>query len=340
MDQVAAFATDDITAEIVTKALGLVGGQPMFDFVDAIAAKDAGRAVRLLRSLFDKGIDVSDFINELLEHFRSMMILSSDKNSDDLIAHSPDALAELKRQTSQFTTGDIIRMIRMAADANLSLKSDMDEMLTVELMAIRMAKIESTVQLEEILRAIALGAKPGASAGTDLFASPTEKKKNESLTIVRGTTEPVAPVERTAYTGTVTLDTVRIGWSGFLDFLRQKSSMLASQMGIATVGAVANNAITIHFPKAGSVGQQIVQSSENLGILSGALRDYFKAPVTVTLADSPARESESSVSPQEKAVDVHQLIEKSPRLKQLIEKVDGEILGVRKHKPPINDTFR
>jgi DNA polymerase III subunit gamma/tau len=338
MDQVAAFATSDITEEIVTSALGLVGGQPLFDFIDAIAAKDAGRAVRLLRGLFDQGIDVADFINELLEHLRSLLILSSDKKSDDLIPHSPDAIAELKRQASQFSTGDIVRMIRMAAEANLSLRSDMDEMLTVELMAIRMAKLESTVQLEEVMRAISSGAS-GSAALSDLFPSPAEKKKNESLTMVRSVSEPAAPVERTIYSGTVTSETIRTGWSGFLESLRQKSSMLASQMGIATVGAVANNSVIIHFPGAGTTGRQITQSPEQFGILSNALRDYFRAPITITMADTPATDSETTLPPQEKAVDVNQLIDKSPRLKQLIERVDGEVLGVRKHKPTMNDTI-
>jgi DNA polymerase III subunit gamma/tau len=333
MDQVAAFATSDITEELVTSALGLVGGQPMFDYIDAIAAKDAGRAVRLLRGLFDKGIDVADFINELLEHLRSLMILSSDKTSDDLIPHSPDTLAELKRQTAQFTTGDIVRMIRMAAEANLSLKSDMDEMLTVELMAIRMAKLETTVQLEEIMRAISSGALSGSTPSSDLFPASSEKKKNESLTMVRSVAEPSTPVERMVYTGTVTSEIIRSGWSGFLESLRQKSSMLASQIGVASVGAVANNVITIHFPKSGSGGRQITHSTENLGILSNALRDYFRAPVSVTIAEIPASESDTTLPPQDKQVDVNQLIDNSPRLKQLIEKVDGEVLGVRKHKP-------
>jgi hypothetical protein len=76
----------------------------------------------------------------------------------------------------------------------------------------------------------------------------------------------------------------------------------------------------------------VVQKPENLQLVKRTLSDHFGGGFDLTLQlDKAAKETaadgeQSALRP----VNSKELMEKSPRLKALVDKVDGEIIGVRK----------
>ncbi len=114
--------------------------------------------------------------------------------------------------------------------------------------------------------------------------------------------------------------------------LKQKSQMLASQLGIAEVREVKNNRLTLAYPMSGTVNRQIVEKSDNLSLITDLLREHFKANLSITFEidqnkKGPTAELETNGRSSE---DMKKLVEDSPHIKKLMEKVDGEIIGVRK----------
>ncbi len=337
LDQIAAYTTESISEQQVIEALGLVDRTFLFDFTRAVASKDSKSCLRLIKNLFESGVDPRDFVSELLEHFRILLVLSTDKESGELLSYGEEEVKEYAEQSEYFSIGDVIRLMKCAADLNADLKdSGLDGRLLLEMTAVKMAEMESTVKFQEVLDAIKQAPAP-TSPGGDLFGYP-EKKKNESITdpvtLVRHQPEPddkpASPPP--TYSRLVNLPIVQSGWENFLSMLRTKRPMLASQLGMAEIKEVRDNRILLVYPASGENSRSIVEKPDNLNLITGELRQHYKANVTLRCEIDHTRSAPKAVEEpkNENSVDADELVKNSPRLKQIIEKFGGEIIGAKK----------
>ncbi|UCG60976.1 MAG: DNA polymerase III subunit gamma/tau [Candidatus Zixiibacteriota bacterium] len=339
LDQIAAYTTESISEKEVIEALGLVDRSFLFEFTKAIASKDSKSSLRLIKNLFDSGVDPKDFITELLEHFRILLVLSTDKESGELLSYGEEEVKEYEEQSEYFSMGDLIRLMKCSADLNADLKdSGLDGRLLLEMTAVKMAEMESTVKFQEVLDAIKQAPAPASEDG-DLFGH-TEKKKNDSITepvtIVRHEPQqsqlPASP--QPTYTRAVNLPIIESGWDNFLSMLRTKRPMLASQLGMAEIREVKDNKILLVYPASGENSRSIVAKTENLNLITGELRQHYKANVSLRFEIDHTKAAPRLVDEQknENNVDVTELLKNSPRLKQIIDRFDGEIIGAKKLK--------
>jgi hypothetical protein len=108
--------------------------------------------------------------------------------------------------------------------------------------------------------------------------------------------------------------------------------MLASQVSMAEIRSIKDNELELFFPAAGEASYQLVSKPDNLNLMMRVLREHFKTGLKVRVSVDPnrggnGRNDSKAVNPK---VDPQELLERSPRLKSLVDKVDGEIVGIRK----------
>jgi DNA polymerase-3 subunit gamma/tau len=331
LDQVVSFAGDTITRDKVVEALGLVDRQMLFDFAEAVAAKDSRKVLQLTKQILDGGVDVADFVQELLEHFRLLMILVVDKDSADVLHLSRNEQEEYTRQADNFTVGDLMRLMKIAADLNSDLRSGLDERLILELAGVKMAEMETTVRFEEILERLNQNPQEMAAADVDLFG---RSKKSDVVTLssthadVSGVTAPA----QAHLSKNVNAAQLQAGWETFLGFFRQKSPMLASQLAMAEIRGVKENQVHFAFPASGLASKQLVEKPDNLSLILTALREHFRVNLSAKFdinsnnSASPPNDNKNRTSNAE----VKNIIENSPRLQTLLQKVDGEVIGIKK----------
>ncbi len=335
LDQLAAFTSEKITDETIVAALGLVDRQMLFSFIKGVAERDSKVVLKLVKQAVDGGTDIADFTAELLEHLRLLMILATDTEAGDLLGFSNEELTEYTQQAENFSVGDIVRLIKIGMDLNRDLKSKsgLDERLLLDVAAIKMAEMEGTVRFEEILEH--LGQGPNAGGAGNLF-DQAEKKKDDlpprpGLKLVKSEPESASGGRSLSRTQAVNVAMVRAGWEKFVGFLRQKNSMLASQLAMAQIREVKDNQILAVFGGSATVARQVVEKPSNLSLITECLKDQFAANLSIKF-DAERQKDVGSTDTERKhrnGVDVKKLLENSPRLQMLLEKVDGEIIGVR-----------
>jgi len=137
MDQIAAYAGETVSEADVVEALGLVDRSLLFSFTNAVADHQPGQALELVRQILEAGVDVADFIDELMEHFRIVMVLSADDKSDRLMGLGETEISEYRDQAAKFALGDVLRLIKITADLNVDLRGGMDERLLLEVAAVK-----------------------------------------------------------------------------------------------------------------------------------------------------------------------------------------------------------
>ncbi len=331
LDQVAAYAGETITEQDVIDALGLVDRQLLFEYGNAVAANDSKRVLQLTDKVLAAGIDVADFVHELLEHFRILLILTVDPNASDVLQLPQEDIDAYMAQAKNFSVGDVVRLMKIIGDINIDLKRGLDERMVLEVAGVKMAELESTVKLEEVLQRLDNGTFTAASGGSDLFGG--DKKKSEPHRLSPTATAP-SPSSAPLSSHRANTAQLQAGWEAFLAYLRQKSQMLASQLAMAEVVDVTDNEVRLRFGAAGSASKQVVERAENHQVIQTAAREYFKAPLRFTYdidLTQPGIAIKSNNTNNIKE-ELAAIIKRSPRLQELLEKVNGEVVGIRKVK--------
>ncbi len=354
LDQIAAFAGNKISAQDVIEGLGLVDRKFLFDFVDTIAAKDAGKILAMIKSLLESGTDIRDFVGELLEHLRVLMIMAAAPNAGDLLALSSTETESYQKQANDFAVGDIVRLMKMSDLLSRDLRTGLNERLLLEMTAVKMTQLESTVVLSELLQKIN---GQTANLGEDLFGgvkkksssqssdtsqrdtsqrdtSPGDTSRRDKLMLTRSSESlPPPPPSPSFSSRSINLPIVREGWEQFLILLRQRSPMLSAQLAMARIHEVRDNTISLVFGAAGEMAKQLVEKKDNLGTITEALREHFHASVNVQIdldMNDHEKPALAGKSEQEAKIDVKSLIDRSERIKNIIERFDGEVIGVKK----------
>ena len=151
---------DAITIEDVTRMLGIAGRELFFNIMDRCREHDTRGAIELFNTYYDGGGDLKEFVEGLLEHLRDMLYACFEGGLDHAVLPA-DMKALLADQSRDIGQPDIIRMITMVTEVESSLAYAVLPLLRIEIALARMATMESTVQLKDLLDRF--GGAPAAS---------------------------------------------------------------------------------------------------------------------------------------------------------------------------------
>ncbi|HIQ12457.1 MAG TPA: DNA polymerase III subunit gamma/tau, partial [Caldilineales bacterium] len=132
LDQVAAYGHTEIDEELVRDVLGMVSGLAISEFVDALAEGDPAETLTRLHELIDKGVELSQFVNQLIDQLRTLLLLNVGK--DPSLVDLPDSLlAKAQEQAAKFTAPQLLHTIRALTEAAQALKTPFAGYLPIEL---------------------------------------------------------------------------------------------------------------------------------------------------------------------------------------------------------------
>ena len=107
--------------------------------------------------------------------------------------------------------------------------------------------------------------------------------------------------------------------------------MLAAQLAMVEIRDVKDNVITAVFYNGGGTSKQIVEKKDNLSVIMFELREFFKTNLKITFVLDPNKKTE----PTKKAavatgvIDTEKILEEDENLKNLINRIDGEIIDIK-----------
>ncbi|RKX22155.1 MAG: DNA polymerase III subunit gamma/tau [Candidatus Zixiibacteriota bacterium] len=340
LDQLFAFADKKITAAEVNDALGLIDSQFYFDFVRAVAVKDSADALDMIKRLIDSGVEIPEFCSGLIGHFRNLLILQNARQPKTLVELSESEFDNFQKQKDFFPTGDLLRMIKIITDLTFEMKSGIDPRLLLETAALKLANMESTVLFEDILAHLS-GAAEGdiseettASSDSDLFGRTTGS--NQQLSPAKPESAPKSKPELKPFMPSdsarpVNLPIVQTGWSRFVDYLKTKNQMLAAHLSMVEIREVKDNTITAVFYNAGGTSKQVVEKKDYLSIIVSELREFFKSNLKIRFVIDPNKKPEPAVKTVQPTdnVDLNKILKEDKNLKNLVDQIDGEIIGIK-----------
>ena len=337
LDQMSAFAGEKITAQNVVEALGLIDRQFYFDYIGAIAAKDASAALGMIKKLVDSGVEIPEFCQGLADHFRHLLILQNSKEPEKLLELSESEMESFQKQVDYFTSGDLLRMIKIITDMTVDLKSGIDPRLLLETNTLKLATMESTVLFEDILAHLSEGdeIEEEPEVKNDLFGTPKISKPAPVHTAPEREPESSPIPEPLTIPGEVraiNLPMVQTSWPNYIDTLKRSNPMLAALLAMAEIREVKDNVITAVFHNAGGTSKQVVEKPHYLTIISDSLRDFFKTNLKVKFEVDLNKKNDIApkAAPKPEKLDTEKLLAEDEKLRNIVERFDGEVLERKK----------
>jgi len=165
LDQLMAAGKGSVAVEEVSEILGIPDTEVYFSMTDAVGSRDSGAALAAVTAALDSGFDPRDLIDGLVGHLRNLLLVAA-SGSADRLPGGGGAYAEQEGPSSSLGEEELVRLLKLGIDAQSAAKWSTQPGLILELALVRMASLDRTVDLEAVLKALAVGSPTGAPRGS------------------------------------------------------------------------------------------------------------------------------------------------------------------------------
>ncbi|NMB30576.1 MAG: DNA polymerase III subunit gamma/tau [Clostridiales bacterium] len=198
LDQIIS-VTSDITVDSVTSTVGIAGQEYLFSLASCIQRLDNAAAMEIVDELYQQSKDLQRLCEELIEHFRSLMLIKSVKNADAFLKDIAYQKDSLKEQAQEFTMGEVLRCITLLQECNDRIVHSSGKRIELEMCLIKLcspevddthdALLSRIENLERQIKALEGGATPSLvrseerATGTSNLPAKEEKPQETQRSI-------------------------------------------------------------------------------------------------------------------------------------------------------------
>lgn len=150
LEQVAALGNRKIDSKGVSRALGLADSDAYATLAEAIALEDARIGLELVARLSSEGADLRRFVAEAISFFRGAFLAYYAPNLAEIADEPAEVINQWKQTSSKLSAGQVLRSVDVLGEALIALREGREERLIVELAVIRLARPETSVDVEGI----------------------------------------------------------------------------------------------------------------------------------------------------------------------------------------------
>ena len=320
LDQVLSFGEGPVTTARVREVLGLIPDELYGEMLRVIVEHDAGAVFPLVERLLEAGADLGEFVNGAGETLRALLQVG--------VGGQPEGLTEglgavVREYAPQLPPADIVRLLTILADSEERLSRSANQRLLVEVLLLRWAMLDRTVELSEVLEALKRGTPAPVAPPVPRAAPPSPPLQSAPL--------QSPPVGKKLEP---TLENVRSVWPQVVQDTRAKTPLLGSIVADVEVMAVEGRTVTLrpgNAVHAEGLERQRETIAQSLGVyISEAPRVKF---VTGTASGPGGGVSGGSTSNSERltperaaAERLKSLRSKDPTLSAAVDALDLELL--------------
>ncbi|MCR1954419.1 DNA polymerase III subunit gamma/tau [Clostridioides mangenotii] len=140
LDQCMSFGEDKITYDDVVELMGTVNIEQLFDLSQYIIDQDIKKSLQSLNEFISWGKDIRNLINDLISHFRNIMVRKVSKDIDDILSLPEDTLERISKQSEGVDINSLIRILNVLSETQDSIKSSSNQRVMVEVAIMKIAQ--------------------------------------------------------------------------------------------------------------------------------------------------------------------------------------------------------
>ncbi len=289
-EQVVSFTGPKVDIEDVAGLLGEVDRQLLFDLSGLIARRDVGGSFRFVAQLAETGVDFSEFVRELLGHYRDLYVAALIGEPAGVVDATGDEAVRLASQAREYGADRLARALDVLGEVSAGLRWSSDPRLALEVALTRLARPAGEVTLASLAERLD-ALERGALAFPEPLVSPPPESTSPSRpdkappAARPEVPEPAAPgepvvaeappdaVSASAPSQTTALDRSRVKrlWPAVVAEIKKVRQSRASLFAGVEVDLDEDGTLRIEFPAEQEASRDIAEQPATLELLRQAL---------------------------------------------------------------------
>lgn len=182
LDQCISFGDEKIEYNDVVELLGTVNIEQLFDLAQYIINQDTKESLKVLNEFIVWGKDIRNLINDLIDHFRNLMICKVSTDLDEIISLPDEIIDQLRSQADTVNNNDLIRILNILSTTQDNIKTASNPRVVAEVTMMKIAQPMFDESKEALIKRIE-NLERVIESGNIKVTTVSESQKEESSTI-------------------------------------------------------------------------------------------------------------------------------------------------------------
>ena len=140
LDQCISFLDNKIEYKDAVELLGTVNIEQLFEMAQSIIDQDTKRSLQILNEFVVWGKDIRNLINDLIDHFRNLMVCKVSTELDEIISLPEETIKLLKEQSKIVDVNDLIRILNILSETQDNMKTSSNPRVLAEVTIMKTAQ--------------------------------------------------------------------------------------------------------------------------------------------------------------------------------------------------------
>ena len=140
LDQCISFSDNKIEYKDAVELLGTVNIEQLFEMAQSIIDQDTKKSLQILNEFVVWGKDIRNLINDLIDHFRNLMVCKVSTELDEIISLPEETIKLLKEQSKIVDVNDLIRILNILSETQDNMKISSNPRVLAEVTIMKTAQ--------------------------------------------------------------------------------------------------------------------------------------------------------------------------------------------------------
>ena len=285
LDQLISFSGDSIKMEDAQRILGLIDYDYFIEIGNYVLAQDQSALVNCAQDIFNKGVEVGEFLEGFSEHFRNLLI-TKHAGSVDMLDLPQNVKKIYKNEVEKWQSGDLLRLMKMVTEARISLKNSLNHRTHLEFSMLRMGAMEKTVTIQDILGNLETSKFSYSSIQKPQYTQKKALKDKVVQTdaVKEDKAKSIKPlqekkVEEEKQTVEISLEKLKEKWENILNRINKTNMGVGTFLQHGEPVNFENNTLEISFPEENIFHKKTVAKKSN--VVESAIKKYFTRDIKI-----------------------------------------------------------
>jgi DNA polymerase-3 subunit gamma/tau len=148
------FSENNIEYKDVVDLLGTVNIEQLFEMAGYVIKEDTKKCLEILNEFVVWGKDIKNLIDDLIDHFRNLMVCKVSKDLDEIISLPEEIVDQLKAQAETIEVNDIIRILNVLSTTQDAIKVSSNPRVLAEVSIMKLSQPMFDDSKEALLKRI------------------------------------------------------------------------------------------------------------------------------------------------------------------------------------------
>jgi DNA polymerase-3 subunit gamma/tau len=278
LEQLVTYSGETIALDDVLAVLGVVGGDLLFDAMEAIAAGDARAALQTSARLVASGRDPGVIFRDLEAHARELLVVQVLGEVPRELRLAPERDERLAEQATRMGRADVVRLLDLLAAGLEAMANGAEPRIQLELALVKAAAPDvdpSTPALLARIDRLERG-RNGVPAAPPRMPEPSAAAPPEPTV---APAEPAAPAPPEPAAAPLELAGVKALWPTVVETVGAANGMLAAALAESHPVAVADGELVVAFAPDQAFHKRLAERDGNREEAAEALRTVLGQPL-------------------------------------------------------------